>query len=71
VRGGVARTSWLSSCLGVPGLLTLGVELRLVGRAVEVKERKVVVDSEMFASDKLVARGHAVLVLMPETMAAK
>lgn len=49
----------------------MGVELRLVGRSVEVGERKVVVDTEMFAGDKRVAKGHAVLVLMPETMAAK
>ena len=48
----------------------LGMELRLVGHKVEVKERKVVVDTEMFAGEKLVAKGHAVLVLMPETMAA-
>ena len=49
----------------------LGVELKLVGRAVEIKERKVVVATEVFAGDRLVAKGQAVLVLMPETMAAK
>ncbi|WP_457637359.1 PaaI family thioesterase [Oceanithermus sp.] len=49
----------------------LGVELRLVGRAVEVKERKVVVETDLYAGQKVTARGRAVLVLMPQTMAAK
>ncbi len=42
--------------------------LVLFGRALEVKERKVVVATELYAEEALTAKGHAVLVLMPETM---
>ena len=47
----------------------MGVELKLTGRAVEVKERKVVVEIEVFAGDTLCARGRVVAVRMPDNMA--
>ncbi len=47
----------------------LGPELEARGRAVEVGERKVVVESELFADGVRTARGRAVLVLLPPQMA--
>ncbi len=46
----------------------LGPELLVRGRAVEVKDRKVVVESRLFAGEEETVRGRAVLVLLPETM---
>jgi acyl-coenzyme A thioesterase PaaI-like protein len=40
-------------------------ELRVLGRMVEIGERKVVVDSEVIAGGEVTARGHAVLVKVP------
>ncbi|NIA26386.1 MAG: PaaI family thioesterase [Gammaproteobacteria bacterium] len=40
--------------------------VRLVGHAVEVKDRKVVVTTDFFAGGKRTAKGSAVLVKMPE-----
>ena len=47
----------------------LGVELELIGRITQVKERKVVVDIEVYADDQLCATGQVIAVKMPETMA--
>jgi acyl-coenzyme A thioesterase PaaI-like protein len=44
--------------------------VRLIGRAREVKERKVVVDTDFFAGGAVTARGSAVLVRMPKSMIA-
>lgn len=46
----------------------LGPELLVRGRAIEVKEKKVVVESRLYAGGEETVRGRAVLVLMPETM---
>ncbi len=46
----------------------LGPELEVRGRAVEVKDRKVVVESRLLADGEETVRGRAVLVLLPETM---
>ncbi|WP_126443818.1 PaaI family thioesterase [Sulfuricystis multivorans] len=46
----------------------LGVELKLRGVPVEVKEKKIVVDIEVFANGKLTAKGQVIAVRMPETM---
>ncbi len=48
-----------------------GVELELRGVAVEVKEKKVVVDITLSANGKLCAKGQVIAVRMPETMAPK
>lgn len=45
--------------------------VRLLGTAREVKDRKVVVATEVFAGGELTARGSAVLVRMPETMTSR
>jgi acyl-coenzyme A thioesterase PaaI-like protein len=47
----------------------LGVELELRGEAVEVKEKKVVVDITLSANGKLTAKGQVIAVKMPESMA--
>jgi len=47
----------------------LGVELELIGRITQVKERKVIVDIEVYADDKLCATGQVIAVKMPESMA--
>ncbi|GGM94785.1 thioesterase [Thermus composti] len=44
----------------------LGPELRLVGRPKEVKGRKVVVETELYAEETLTVRGEAVLVQIGE-----
>ena len=44
----------------------LGPELVLVGRAKEVKERKVVVETELYANGEVTVRGEAVLVQIIE-----
>ncbi len=49
----------------------LGPELCVRGRAAEVKDRKVVVESRLFAGDQETVRGRAVLVLLPEGMARR
>jgi acyl-coenzyme A thioesterase PaaI-like protein len=48
-----------------------GVTLELRGRAVEIKEKKVVVDITVTADGKLCARGQVIAVRMPESMAPK
>jgi acyl-coenzyme A thioesterase PaaI-like protein len=45
-----------------------GVELELRGVAVEVKEKKVVVDITVSANGKLTAKGQVIAVRMPDTM---
>jgi acyl-CoA thioesterase FadM len=44
----------------------LGPELLLVGRPKEVKGRKVVVETELYAEGALTVRGEAVLILIGE-----
>ncbi len=44
----------------------LGVELELRGRAVEIKERKVIIEIDLLAQDELCARGRVVAVQAPE-----
>ena len=44
----------------------LGPDLRLVGRPQEVKGRKVVVETELYAAGTLTVRGEAVLVQIAE-----
>lgn len=48
----------------------LGVQLEVRARAVEIKNRKVVVQSSLLANGEVCARGEVVAVLMPESMAA-
>ena len=48
-----------------------GVTLELRGRAIEIKEKKVVVDITVTADGKLCARGQVIAVRMPESMAPK
>ena len=46
------------------------VPFQVVGKMVEIGERKVVVDSELTAGGAVTAKGHAVLVRVPEGFAA-
>ena len=46
-----------------------GVELELVGRFSEVKDRKIIVDITLSANDVICAKGQVIAVLMPESMA--
>jgi len=46
----------------------LGVELEIRAKAVEIKERKVVVHSTLSANGVVCARGEIVAVLMPENL---
>lgn len=46
-----------------------GVELELIGRFSEVKEKKVIVDIMLSANSIICAKGQVIAVLMPETMA--
>jgi acyl-coenzyme A thioesterase PaaI-like protein len=48
----------------------LGVELEIRGRAKEVKGRKVVVESTLFASGVATVRGEVIAVQLPETFRA-
>lgn len=48
-----------------------GVELTLVGRFSEVKERKVIVDITLSANDIVCAKGQVIAVLMPDSMLEK
>jgi acyl-coenzyme A thioesterase PaaI-like protein len=41
-------------------------QMRLIGTAPEIKGRKVIVDTELSVSGQVTAKGHAVLVEMPE-----
>jgi acyl-coenzyme A thioesterase PaaI-like protein len=43
----------------------MGVELKIVGRAREVKPRKVIVDIEVYAEDELTVVGELIAVKMP------
>ncbi|MCW8866441.1 MAG: PaaI family thioesterase [Colwellia sp.] len=45
-----------------------GVELVLVGRFSEVKDRKVIVEITLSANDIICAKGQVIAVLMPESM---
>ncbi len=45
--------------------------LQIMGRLVEIKGRKVTVDSEMISGGRVTARGRAVLVGVPEGFAAR
>lgn len=46
----------------------LGVPLVVRARATEIKGRKVIVESELWANEQVCARGHVVAVQMPERM---
>lgn len=46
----------------------LGVPLEVRARALEIKGRKVIIASELFAQGELCARGHVVTVRMPESL---
>ena len=48
-----------------------GVELELIGRFSEVKERKVIVDITLSANKTICAKGQVIAVLMPESMMPK
>ncbi|MDP7593055.1 MAG: PaaI family thioesterase [Litorilituus sp.] len=45
-----------------------GVELVLIGRFSEVKNRKIVVDITLLANDVVCVKGQVIAVLMPESM---
>ena len=47
---------------------SLGLELQLRGHIIEVKERKVVVETTLSAEGILCAKGHTIAVKMPESM---
>jgi len=47
-----------------------GVELELIGRFSEVKDRKIVVEITLSANDVVCVKGQVIAVLMPESMAA-
>ncbi len=46
-----------------------GVELELVGRFSEVKDRKITVDITLSAGDVVCSKGQVIAILMPESMA--
>lgn len=48
-----------------------GVELELIGRFSEVKDRKVIVDITLSANDIVCAKGQVIAVLMPDSMIPK
>jgi acyl-coenzyme A thioesterase PaaI-like protein len=48
-----------------------GVELTLVGKFSEVKERKIIVDITLSANDVICAKGQVIAVLMPDSMVPK
>jgi Thioesterase superfamily. len=45
-----------------------GVELELIGRFSEVKDRKITVDITLSANDVICSTGQVIAILMPETM---
>jgi len=45
-----------------------GVELELIGRFSEVKERKIIVDITLSANDVICSKGQVIAVLMPASM---
>jgi acyl-coenzyme A thioesterase PaaI-like protein len=47
-----------------------GVELELIGRFSEVKDRKIVVEITLSANDVVCVKGQVIAVLMPDSMAA-
>jgi acyl-coenzyme A thioesterase PaaI-like protein len=49
----------------------LGMELEIRGKIVELKEKKVIVETKVMAEDTICAKGHVVAVMMPETMIKK
>jgi acyl-coenzyme A thioesterase PaaI-like protein len=46
----------------------LGIQLELRGEVVELTDRKVIVEIELFAGDQLTVRGEVVAVKMPEDL---
>ena len=46
----------------------IGVELQLLGRFSQIKERKIVVDIELIANDVLCVTGQVIAIKMPATM---
>ena len=46
----------------------LGIQLELRGEVVELTDRKVIVEIELFAGDQLTVRGEVVAVKMPENL---
>jgi len=48
-----------------------GVELELIGRFSEVKDRKIIVDITLSANAIVCAKGQVIAVLMPDSMAKK
>lgn len=48
-----------------------GVELELIGRFSEVKDRKVIVEITLSANDIICAKGQVIAVLMPDSMIPK
>lgn len=48
-----------------------GVELELIGRFSEIKERKIIVEITLSANDLVCAKGQVIAVLMPESMLPK
>jgi len=48
-----------------------GVELELIGRFSEIKDRKIIVDITLSANDIVCAKGQVIAVLMPESMISK
>lgn len=46
----------------------LGVELTLIGKFKEVKPKKIIVEIDLIANDKICVKGEVIAVLMPETM---
>ncbi|WP_300455522.1 PaaI family thioesterase [Desulfobacula sp.] len=49
----------------------LGVELELRSKVMEIKEKKVVIETRVLADNKTCATGNVVAVRMPETMMTK
>ena len=47
------------------------VELTLIGKFSEIKDRKITVDITLSANDVICAKGQVIAVLMPESMAPK
>jgi acyl-coenzyme A thioesterase PaaI-like protein len=46
----------------------MGIDLELRGKAIEVKDKKVVVETNLLANGKICATGYVVAVRMPATM---
>lgn len=48
-----------------------GVELELIGRFSQVKDRKIIVDITLSANNVICSKGQVIAVLMPESMSPK